>query len=77
MYNDHPWDPKIVAAVDRWSLFRGLIKFNLGLQNGGRYRQEVVIRRWLLAQVWLYFENILDGSDKSEKEKYFRKFCIT
>ena len=23
VYNDHPWDPKIVAVVDRWSLFRG------------------------------------------------------
>ncbi len=23
MYNDHPWDPKIVTVVDRWSLFRG------------------------------------------------------
>jgi hypothetical protein len=22
VYNDHPWDPKIVAVVDRWSLFR-------------------------------------------------------
>ncbi len=23
VYNDHPWDPKIVAVFDRWSLFRG------------------------------------------------------
>ncbi len=23
VYNDHPRDPKIVAAVDRWSLFGG------------------------------------------------------
>ena len=23
VYNDHPWDPKIVAFVDRWSLFEG------------------------------------------------------
>jgi len=22
-YKDHPWDPKVVAVVDRWSLFRG------------------------------------------------------
>ena len=22
-YNDHPWDPKIVVVVDRWSLLRG------------------------------------------------------
>jgi hypothetical protein len=23
LYNDHPWDPKKVAVVDRWSLFSG------------------------------------------------------
>jgi hypothetical protein len=23
VYNDHPWDPEKVAAVDRWSLFIG------------------------------------------------------
>ncbi len=23
VYNDHPWDPNIVAVVDRWSLFSG------------------------------------------------------
>jgi hypothetical protein len=23
VYNDHPRDPKLVAAVDRWLLFRG------------------------------------------------------
>ena len=23
VFNDHPWDPKIVAVVDSWSLFRG------------------------------------------------------
>jgi hypothetical protein len=22
-HNDHPWDPKIVAVIDRWSLLRG------------------------------------------------------
>ena len=21
VYNDHPWDPKIVVVVDRWSFF--------------------------------------------------------
>ncbi len=25
VYNDHPWDPKIVAVVDKWSLFRGYL----------------------------------------------------
>jgi hypothetical protein len=23
LYNDHPWDPKIVVVVDRWSLLKG------------------------------------------------------
>ena len=23
VYNDHPWDPKIMAVVDKWSLFKG------------------------------------------------------
>ncbi len=23
VYNDSPWDPKFVAFVDRWLLFRG------------------------------------------------------
>jgi hypothetical protein len=25
VYDDHPGDPKIVAFVDRWSLFRGCL----------------------------------------------------
>jgi hypothetical protein len=34
VYNGHPWDPKIVAVVHRWPLFRGFsnkipIKFDL------------------------------------------------
>ncbi len=32
---------------------------NLGLQNGGHYRQVVVIRIWLLNQVWLYASHLL------------------
>jgi hypothetical protein len=53
VYNDHPRDPKFVAVVDMWSLFRGsfmLQKLNMGLQKGSRCRQLVVIRRWSLAQ---------------------------
>ncbi len=23
VYNDHPWDPKIMAVIHSWSLFRG------------------------------------------------------
>ncbi len=59
VYNDHPRDPKFVAVVDRWSLFRGrfmLWSLKLGLQNGGRCRQVVAIRRWSLTQVWLYLK---------------------
>jgi hypothetical protein len=44
VYNDHPWDPKIVAVVDRWSLFNGQLcykTFEWGL------RIVVVIDRWL------------------------------
>ncbi len=40
----------------------------MGPWNGGRYRQVVAIRRWSLAQVWLYYkivhlfvENVEDG----------------
>ncbi len=45
VYNDHPWDPKIVIVVDRWSLFRGRLctkssKWNLKIV--------VVIDRWSL-----------------------------
>jgi hypothetical protein len=25
VYNGHPWDPKIVAVVHRWPLFRGFL----------------------------------------------------
>ena len=51
MYNDHPWDPKIVAVIDRWSLFRGHFWYessNGTTQNGGRCWQVVAIRRWSL-----------------------------
>ena len=56
VYNDYPWNPKIVAVVERWSLFRGsflLSKLKMWPQNGGRYRQVVAIWRWSLAQVRL------------------------
>jgi len=38
VYNNHPWDPKIVAVVDRWSLVLGFsikiaIKFGLAGQR--------------------------------------------
>jgi len=65
VYNDHPWDPKIVAVVDSWSLFRGHLccksliwdlKMEVvidmwSLLGGGRYWEVVAIGRWSLAQV--------------------------
>ncbi len=49
--NDHPWDPEMVAAVDRWSLFRGSVylKIEIGpfkwwlLYAGGCYSQVAVM----------------------------------
>ncbi len=29
VYNDHPRDPKIVAVVDRWSLFVGHLCYKM------------------------------------------------
>ena len=56
VHSNHPRDPKLVTVVDKWSLFRGsfmLQKEKMGPKKGGRCWQVVVIRRWLLAQVWL------------------------
>ncbi len=45
VYNDHPWDPKIVAVVDRWSLFRGHL-----CNKGSKWdlKMMVVIDSWSL-----------------------------
>jgi hypothetical protein len=54
VYNAQPWDPKIVAVVDSWSLFSGNLfikKFQMGPQNSGRYRHVVAIRKWSLVRV--------------------------
>jgi len=53
VYNDHPWDPKLVVVVFKWSLFRviNVIEVQYGTPYGGRYGQVVAIRRYLLAQV--------------------------
>ena len=58
VYNDHPWDPNIVAVVDRWSLFRGHLFYKKSKWDlkSGRCRQVVAIWGWSLAQVWLYCE---------------------
>ncbi len=56
VFNDHPWDSKIVAIVDRWSLFKGHFKnkysnWDFKMLVAGRCRQMVAIQRWLLTQV--------------------------
>ncbi len=41
VYNDQPRNPKFVAIVDRWSLYKSsimLLRLELGLQNDGRCR---------------------------------------
>ena len=45
VYNDHPWDPKIVAAVDRWSLFRGHLCYK---RTNWDLKIVVVVGRWSL-----------------------------
>ncbi len=65
MCNGHPRDPKFVAVVDRWSLFRGrfmLQRPDLGLHNGGQCIQ-VVVNSGLLTvrnfcELYLSFESV-------------------
>jgi hypothetical protein len=52
--NDHPWDPKIVAVVDRWSLFRGSFINTISTSD----LKMVVVNSGLTE---LYIRNYLDG----------------
>jgi hypothetical protein len=45
VYNDHPWDPKIVVVVVKWSLFRGNFCYKTSKWD---LRIVVVIDRWSL-----------------------------
>jgi len=45
VYNDHPWDPKLVAVVDRGSLFRGYLSSKTPIWD---IKMVVVIDRWSL-----------------------------
>ena len=45
VYNDHPWDPKIVAVVDRWSLFRGPLWYKSSKWD---HKIVAVVDRWSL-----------------------------
>ena len=50
-YNDHTRDPKIVAAVDRRSLFGGHLCYKRSNWDLKTVAVVVAIRRWSLAQV--------------------------
>ncbi len=43
VYNDHPWDPKILAVVDRWSLFRGHLCYK---RSNMDLKTVAVVDRW-------------------------------
>ncbi len=45
VYNDHPRDPKIVAAVDRWSLFGGHLCHK---RSNWDLKTVAVVDRWSL-----------------------------
>ncbi len=45
VYNDHPWDPKVVAVVGRWSLFRGHLCCKSPIWD---LKMVVVVDRWSL-----------------------------
>ena len=61
-YNDHTWEPKLVAVVDRWSLFRGHLR-NINKNKTPKCWLVVANQRWSSTQVWLYLkilnENLL------------------
>jgi hypothetical protein len=48
VHYEHLWDSKIVAVIDSWSLFRGHLCSIIPIRD---FKMEVVIDRWLLAQV--------------------------
>ena len=43
VYNDYPWDPKKVAVVDRWSLFRSHL-----CSKSSKWDFKTVVDKWLL-----------------------------
>ncbi len=45
VYNGHPWDPKIVAVVDRWSLFRGSLYYK---NDNWAFLMVAFVGRWPL-----------------------------
>ena len=51
VYNDHPWDPKVVAVVDRWLLFRGHLSDKKLKRDP---TMMVFVGKWSLTQVLPY-----------------------
>jgi len=45
VYNDHPLEPKIVAIVDRWPLFRGYLCCKILIRD---LKTVAVVDRWSL-----------------------------
>ena len=45
VYNVHPWDTKVVAVVDGWSLFRGHLCYK---NSKWDHKMVVVVGRWSL-----------------------------
>ncbi len=45
VYNDHPWNQKMLAVVDRWSLFRCYLCINRPIRD---IKMVVSTDRWLL-----------------------------
>ena len=54
VYAPIPFLPKIYIQSNFCTKFVAVVDRKFGPQNGGNCRQVVAIRRWSLAQVWLY-----------------------
>ncbi len=58
VYKDHPRVQQNEVLIHRWSLYAGSITqkvYPWGPVKCGLYKQVVLIYRWSLEQVWLYF----------------------
>ena len=47
VYNGHPWDPKILAVVDWWPLFRGF-SIKIAIEFDLAELRLAFVGRWLL-----------------------------
>ena len=74
MYNDHPRDPKIVAAVDRWSLFRGHLCYK---RSKWDLKTVAVIDRWSLFGGGRYSEVVVSTGLTVHRLSVIKKSIIT